>query len=49
MKYLEQKRVNCQHLVSHTFSPNQAPEVYEALLNDKSSYLGVVFDWNLLK
>ena len=49
MTYIAQKRIRCDHLISHTVSPEQAPEIYEALLNDRSSYLGVVFDWSLLK
>ena len=49
MEYIAQKRIRCDHLISHTVSPEQAPEIYEALLTDRSSYLGVVFDWSLLK
>ena len=49
MEYIAQKRIRCDHLVSHTVSPEQAPEIYEALLKDRSSYFGVVFDWSLLK
>ena len=48
MKYLQKKRLNFKHLVSHRFSPKDAPAVYAALQTDRASYQGVVFDWSLL-
>ena len=49
MQYIQQKRLNLQHLISHVFSPMEAPKVYEALQKERSSYVGVIFDWDLLE
>lgn len=38
-------RMDVDGLISHRFSPDEAPEVYAALQNDRSHYLGVLFDW----
>ena len=35
-------------LVTHRYSPSQAPEVYLGLLEDRSSAVGVIFDWDRL-
>lgn len=48
VKYLQKKRLNFTHLLSHTFSPADAPKVYADLQKNRSSYMGVVFDWKLL-
>lgn len=42
---LRSGRMDVEHLISHRFSPFDAPEVYERLQRDRSPYLGVVFDW----
>lgn len=46
--YLEQKRLEVSHLVTHTCSPENATEIFEGLLNNRAAYMGVVFDWSLL-
>ena len=43
--YLLQGRMRISDLVTHRFSPAEAPRVYEALQRDRPSYLGVIFDW----
>ena len=47
--YLMQGRMDVSGLVTHRFSPLQAPGVYESLLKDRSQALGVIFDWTELR
>ena len=46
--YLRQGRMRVADLVTHRDSPREAPRVYEGLLKDRSSAIGVVFDWTAL-
>jgi NADPH:quinone reductase-like Zn-dependent oxidoreductase len=43
--YLRSDRMDVDRLRTHSFSPRQAEEVYDALRRDRSSYLGVFLDW----
>ncbi|MGV8895994.1 MAG: zinc-dependent alcohol dehydrogenase [Rhodoglobus sp.] len=43
--FLRTGRMNVDSLVSHRFTPDQAPEVYANLQQDRSAYLGTLFDW----
>ena len=43
--YLMQGRMKVSDLITHRYSPREAPEVYFGLLQDRSRALGVVFDW----
>lgn len=43
--YVEQGKMNVADLVTHRYSPLQAPEVYSGLLKDRSSAVGILFDW----
>jgi 2-desacetyl-2-hydroxyethyl bacteriochlorophyllide A dehydrogenase len=45
--YLLQGRMRVSDLVTHRPSPKNAPEVYAGLVSDRSSAIGVIFDWNL--
>lgn len=47
--YLLQQRMNVKTLISNYYSPLEAPDVYKQLLRDRSSVMGVIFDWSLLK
>ncbi len=47
--YIEQGRMNVKDLITHHFSPIDAPDVYSKLLIDRSDAIGVIFDWTLLK
>ena len=38
-------RMNVDSLASHRFTPDQAVDVYEALRQDRSAFLGVFLDW----
>ena len=46
--YLQDGRMNLDGLISHRLSPRDAPELYAALTTDRSSYMGVLFDWALV-
>lgn len=46
--YLRQGRMRVADLVTHRRSPTEAPAVYAGLLRDRSSAIGVVFDWTTL-
>lgn len=47
--YLVRGKVDVSSLVTHRYSPSQAPEVYLGLLEDRSSAVGVIFDWDKLE
>ncbi len=44
--YLLQGRMRVADLVTHKFTPAEAPQVYAALQRDRSSFIGVIFDWS---
>ena len=44
-KYIERRIFHVEDLITHRYQPNQAPEVYEQFLHDRSQTLGVLFDW----
>lgn len=46
--YLVRGKMNVADLVTHRYSPLQAPEVYMNLLKDRSSSVGVILDWTKL-
>jgi 2-desacetyl-2-hydroxyethyl bacteriochlorophyllide A dehydrogenase len=45
-EYLRQGRMRVGELVTHRHAPADAPAVYAGLLRDRSSAIGVVFDWD---
>jgi len=46
--YLVQGRMRVKDMVTHRYSPAEAPQVYETLLRDRSHMVGVIFDWSRL-
>ncbi|MDF2725176.1 MAG: zinc-binding alcohol dehydrogenase [Paenibacillus sp.] len=46
--YLLQNRMDIEHLITHRFSPAEAPQVYDFLVKDRTSAIGVIFDWDRL-
>jgi 2-desacetyl-2-hydroxyethyl bacteriochlorophyllide A dehydrogenase len=46
--YLLQKRMRVDDLITHRVSPQQAPEIYTQLQRDRSSALGIIFDWTTI-
>lgn len=45
--YLLQHRMTVADLITHRFSPSDAPKAYEMLRRDRSAAIGVIFDWSL--
>jgi 2-desacetyl-2-hydroxyethyl bacteriochlorophyllide A dehydrogenase len=46
--YLMTGKMSVSELVTHRYSPLQAPEVYLNLLKDRSTDVGVILDWSML-
>lgn len=46
--YLLQGRMQVDDLVSHRYSPKEAPQVYDQLRDNRAKYMGVIFDWTKL-
>lgn len=46
--YLQRGTMNMKHLVTHRYSPLDAPSVYQTLLENRTSALGVILDWTKL-
>lgn len=46
LNYLMQGRMDVKPLITHRFSPLEAPQAYELLVHNRSSAMGVVFDWS---
>ena len=46
--YLSRGQMDVDHLITHRYSPKEAPVVYDFLLKDRSSAIGVIFDWDLV-
>jgi len=46
--YLLQGRMRVSDLVTHRYSPLDAPQVYDNLRRDRSAAIGVIFDWSLI-
>jgi threonine dehydrogenase-like Zn-dependent dehydrogenase len=44
-EFLLQKRMRVADLITNRYSPKEAPQVYEGLLRDRSSAMGIIFDW----
>ena len=47
--YLSRGQMDVDHLITHRYSPKDAPFVYDFLLKDRSSAIGVIFDWDLVE
>jgi 2-desacetyl-2-hydroxyethyl bacteriochlorophyllide A dehydrogenase len=47
-EFLAQGRMNVARLVSHRLSPKEAPRLYERLNKERSSFMGVILDWEHL-
>lgn len=46
--YLLQGRMHVADLITHHHRPTEAPKVYNRLLEDRSTSIGVIFDWDRL-
>ncbi|MBC7078052.1 MAG: zinc-binding alcohol dehydrogenase [Synergistales bacterium] len=47
--YVMQKRMCVDDLITHRHNPVEAPQVYERLIVNRSSSIGVIFDWDRIK
>ncbi|MEM2905593.1 MAG: zinc-binding alcohol dehydrogenase [Candidatus Bathyarchaeia archaeon] len=45
---IARREVKVRELITHLLKPEQAQEAYEGLLNNRSEYMGVLFDWQRL-
>ncbi|GAA3400051.1 zinc-binding dehydrogenase [Paenibacillus hodogayensis] len=45
LRYIAQGRMDVSSLITHRYSPVKAVEAYELLANNRSSAMGVLFDW----
>ncbi|WP_167355913.1 zinc-dependent alcohol dehydrogenase [Paenibacillus oryzisoli] len=48
LTYLLQGRMDVTPLITHRFSPLDAPQAYDLLVHNRSSAMGVLFDWTRL-
>lgn len=48
LNFLLQGRMDVAPLITHRFSPLEAPQAYDLLVNNRSSAMGVLFDWTRL-
>ncbi len=48
LQYTAQGRMDMSAMISHRFSPMEAAQTYQMLANNRSSAMGVVFDWTRL-
>lgn len=47
-KYIARSQMRVDDLITARHAPQEAPDVYSGLLEDRSSTIGVAFDWRLL-
>ncbi|MEM7126437.1 MAG: zinc-binding dehydrogenase [Chloroflexota bacterium] len=47
-KYIGRGQMRVEDLITHRYSPREAPDVYSGLLEDRSDTIGVLFDWSRL-
>ena len=45
MDLLAQERVNVRDLITHRIPAQSAPDIYPKLLQDRTSYLGIILEW----
>jgi 2-desacetyl-2-hydroxyethyl bacteriochlorophyllide A dehydrogenase len=46
--YVSRGKMNVDNLVTQHVSPLDAPDIYSGLAKDRSSALGIIFDWSML-
>lgn len=49
LSYIMQGRMDVAPLITHRYSPLEAVQVYDSLVQNRSSAMGVLFDWTELK
>ena len=48
MTYLKRKQMRVDDLITHRFSPHDAAKAYLTLVEERSTAMGVIFDWEQL-
>jgi 2-desacetyl-2-hydroxyethyl bacteriochlorophyllide A dehydrogenase len=48
LEYIQRGKMDVKSLITHRFKPEQAPQAYELLLNQREKTCGVLFDWRHL-
>lgn len=43
--YLQRGQMKVSDLITHRYKPSDAPQVYANIMQDRSSAMGIVFDW----
>jgi len=43
--YLERKPMHVRDLITHRYTPDEAPQAYHMLTLERSAAMGVLFDW----
>ena len=46
LQYLARGQIRVSDLITHRFSPEQAPEAYALLQRERETAMGVIFQWN---
>ena len=46
LKYVARGQIRVSDLITHRFSPEQAPEAYALLQRERETAMGVIFEWN---
>ena len=46
--YIQRGTMNVKNLVTHRYSPLDAPSIYQNLFRDRSEALGIILDWTTL-
>lgn len=47
--YVARGQMNVEDLISHRYSPHDARQAYDFLLQDRSEAMGVIFDWSQIR
>lgn len=45
LDYIINGKMTCKHLITHRYSPREAPSIYRKILHDRSYAMGIIFDW----
>lgn len=47
-QYVQRGQLQVENLITHRYSPEQAQEAYSMLMTDRTSAMGVIYDWDRL-
>ena len=49
LTYIERGQMRCDDLITHRFSPTDAPDAYKTLIEKRGETMGVMFDWTKVR